>query len=230
MRREIESIHAFGAELVVIGNGTRYFAGVFREDLQLETPLYVDTTCASYRALGMKRGLVRTLGSWRTWVSYLRALRNGFRQKRLGVIVRWQTQVDRTVSALPAGVDGARSADVRVWVLRPVVWFAAASMVTTVLHELAHVCAAFALGVRSTLFNYSANLDLTPVQAASNLAVPIRVAGPLFCLACGMVSWLAFRRARGSAVELPVLYLQKHMHSLIDYKTPIDAESSLLTA
>jgi hypothetical protein len=34
------------------------------------------------------------------------------------------------------------------------VWFAAASMWTTILHELAHVCAAFALGVRSTLFNY----------------------------------------------------------------------------
>jgi hypothetical protein len=33
------------------------------------------------------------------------------------------------------------------------------------------------------------------------------VSGPLFCLAFGMVAWLAFRRARGSAAELPLLYL-----------------------
>jgi hypothetical protein len=103
LRREIESIRAYGAELVVIGNGTRHFAGAFREDLQLETPLYVDTTCASYRALGMKRGLARTLGSRRTWVSYLRALRNGFRQKRLGVIVRWWY---RSVPVLVPGTQG----------------------------------------------------------------------------------------------------------------------------
>lgn len=89
MRREIDAIHAHGAELVVIGNGHRHFARVFREDLQLDTPIYVDTTRASYRALGMKRGLARTLGSWRTWVKMLRALRGGVRQKRVRVILRW---------------------------------------------------------------------------------------------------------------------------------------------
>jgi hypothetical protein len=93
------------------------------------------------------------------------------------------------------------------WGLRPIVWFAAASMVTTILHELAHACAAFALGVRSTLFNYSADLDLTPAQAATNLPALIRVAGPVFCLGFGMLSWLAFRRLRGSAAEVPLLYL-----------------------
>lgn len=46
----------------MIGNGNRHFAGAFREDLQLDTPLYVDTTRASYSALGMKRGIARTLG------------------------------------------------------------------------------------------------------------------------------------------------------------------------
>jgi hypothetical protein len=93
------------------------------------------------------------------------------------------------------------------WALRPIVWFAAASMITTILHELAHACAAFALGVRSTLFNYSARLDLTPAQAASNLPVVIRLAGPLFCLALGNLSWIAYRRARDSAAALPLLYL-----------------------
>jgi Peptidase M50B-like len=93
------------------------------------------------------------------------------------------------------------------WPVRPVVWFAAGSIVTTIVHELSHACAAFALGVRSTLFNYSANLDLTPVQAASNLPALIRVAGPLVSLAVGLVSWLAFRRERDSAVALPLLYM-----------------------
>ena len=89
LRHEINTIHAHGAELVVIGNGDRQFAEAFREDLQLDTPLYVDTTCASYAALGMKRGIAATLGSWRTWAKMPRALWNGVRQKRVRVIVRW---------------------------------------------------------------------------------------------------------------------------------------------
>ena len=104
-------------------------------------------------------------------------------------------------------MTGAGSTDSRAWMVRPIVWFATASIATTILHELAHACTAYALGVRSTLFNYSANLDLTPAQAASSLPALIRVAGPGFCLVVGMVSWLAFRRTRGSAVELPLLYL-----------------------
>src|SRR6185436_7181198 len=32
-------------------------------------------------------------------------------------------------------------------------------------------------------------------------------AGPIGCLAYGAIAWLAFRRARGSAAELPLLYL-----------------------
>ncbi len=89
LRREVDRLHAHGAELVVIGNGTPHFARAFREDIHLDTPLYVDTSCASYRALGMKRGLARTLGSWRTWVNLFRALRDGVREKRVTVILRW---------------------------------------------------------------------------------------------------------------------------------------------
>lgn len=80
-------------------------------------------------------------------------------------------------------------------------------MVTTILHELTHACVAYAVGVRSTLFNYSVDLDLTHAQAASYERTLIGVAGPVFCLAFGMAAWLAFRRARGTAGELPMLYL-----------------------
>jgi hypothetical protein len=93
------------------------------------------------------------------------------------------------------------------WIFRSIVWFAAASMVTTILHELSHACAAYALGVRSTLFNYFVDLDLTRAQAVSTERALIGVAGPMFCLAFGIVAWLAFRRARGSGGGLPLLYL-----------------------
>jgi hypothetical protein len=88
LRREVDRIHALGAELVVIGNGTRHFARAFNEDLRLDTPLYVDTVCASYRALGMTRSFARTL-SWRTWANMFRALRDGIRERRVKVIARW---------------------------------------------------------------------------------------------------------------------------------------------
>src|SRR5688572_11451699 len=74
--------------------------------------------------------------------------------------------------------------------LRPIVWFAAASMLTTIVHESAHAATAFVLGVRSTLFNYSAHLDLTHAQSASNLPAIIAVAGPVVCLAIGILCWV----------------------------------------
>ena len=92
------------------------------------------------------------------------------------------------------------------WILRPIVWFAAASMVTTTLHELAHAVVAYALGVRSTLYNYSVDLDLTQAQADSSAPAIIGVAGPLFCLGLGTSAWVAYRRMRGSAAGLPLLY------------------------
>lgn len=97
--------------------------------------------------------------------------------------------------------------ETRVWLLRPIVWFAAASIVTTILHELTHACTAYLLGVSSTLFNYSSDLDLTPAQAATNLPAIIAVSGPMLCLIVGIVCRPALTRARGSAAELPLLYL-----------------------
>ena len=80
MRREVGTIHSRGAELVVVGCGNRHFARVFREDVELATPLYVDTERASYRALGMKRGVLRTLNAG-TFRNMWRSLRAGSRQK-----------------------------------------------------------------------------------------------------------------------------------------------------
>jgi hypothetical protein len=79
-------------------------------------------------------------------------------------------------------------------------------MVTTIVHELAHAMLAYALGVRSTLFSYFVDLELTPAQAANYQGAIIGVAGPLIGLLLGMFAWLAFRRVRDSGAGLPLVY------------------------
>ena len=81
MHREKDAIEARGGRLVLIGVGNRHFAEGFRRELGLTVPLYVDTARNSYRALGMKRGVVATILSPATWRNMRRAWRNGFRQK-----------------------------------------------------------------------------------------------------------------------------------------------------
>ena len=82
MRHALPEIHSRGAELAVVGNGNRHFGQAFREDMQLTTPVYVDTKREAYRALGMKRGILRTLNRG-TFRNLWRSLRTGARQKGL---------------------------------------------------------------------------------------------------------------------------------------------------
>ncbi len=80
VHRELTTIRECGAELVLIGNGNRYFAKAFADEFGITSPLYVDTQRESYRALGMKRGFFATLGNAASLKNALRALRTGFRQ------------------------------------------------------------------------------------------------------------------------------------------------------
>lgn len=82
LRRETKAIQERGAELIVVGNGNRHFAQAFREEMDLRTPLYVDTKRDAYRALGMKRSVAAVL-SIDTLKNTWRALRSGSRQKRV---------------------------------------------------------------------------------------------------------------------------------------------------
>ena len=91
--------------------------------------------------------------------------------------------------------------------MRPVVWFAAASMATTIVHELTHAVVAYALGVRSTLYGYLVDVDFTQAQATIRNRALIGISGPLVCLAAGALCLLAFKRARGSAASLPLIFL-----------------------
>ncbi len=82
LHRHKEEIHARGAELVTVGNGGAHFARAFKEDMGITTPVFVDPSCATYRALGMRRSLFGTLFSGKTLLHAIRAMRAGFRQGR----------------------------------------------------------------------------------------------------------------------------------------------------
>ena len=80
MRDETPQIHAAGAELVIIGNGTPQQAGWFVEDVKLATPVFTDPSLEIYRVLGGRRGLRGVLDP-RVFVRALAAVFRGFRQR-----------------------------------------------------------------------------------------------------------------------------------------------------
>lgn len=79
LRRETDVIHARGAGLAIVGNGDRRSAQGFVRSTGLTTPLYVDTSLATYRALGLRRDVGATLNP-AALTNAWRALRAGFRQ------------------------------------------------------------------------------------------------------------------------------------------------------
>lgn len=82
MRDTLPQIRRLGAELVVIGNGTRFFAEGFRDEMRVDWPLLVDPELSAYRAAGMRRGRVEIL-SPRLPLNAVRALWEGHRQQRV---------------------------------------------------------------------------------------------------------------------------------------------------
>ena len=77
----LPELRARGAALVVIGNGSAYFARTFKEDLGLDFPVYTDPSLRSFAAAGLQRSLRSTfnLGTVR---GAIRAFKKGFRQQR----------------------------------------------------------------------------------------------------------------------------------------------------
>lgn len=80
MRDALGSIRSRGAELVIVGNGSRLFAEGFREDLALDCPVLTDPELRSYRAAGLRRGRVELL-SPQVLINGLRAWKAGARQE-----------------------------------------------------------------------------------------------------------------------------------------------------
>ena len=79
LHRKHEQIHAAGAELHVIGNGRASFIDGFRDKTGFDGPMYVDPSLETYRALGLRRGVVATFHP-RGVLQAVRARRRGHRQ------------------------------------------------------------------------------------------------------------------------------------------------------
>ncbi len=81
MHREVEKIRKAGAELVLVGFGDLRWAKAFQEEFHFSCPIFVDSSRAAYKALGMRRGIARTFSLSSVWAGRRRAARGGFRQK-----------------------------------------------------------------------------------------------------------------------------------------------------
>jgi dehydrogenase/reductase SDR family protein 12 len=79
LRGHLDEIRSRGAELVIVGNGSQYFAAAFREDFNLDCPVLCDPELLAYRAAGLRRGRVEIL-SPRLVLNVARAWRSGARQ------------------------------------------------------------------------------------------------------------------------------------------------------
>jgi len=90
--------------------------------------------------------------------------------------------------------------------VRPTLLFVAAFALNVTPHEAVHAAIAFLLGFSSTLFQMWVNPDAT--TASSRQMAAIAVAGPVFSLALGAISWLLYTwRYRDRASGLVFLML-----------------------
>jgi peroxiredoxin len=79
LRDDTPRIHAAGAELVIVGNGTPEQAADFIDDYAVTTPVYTDPSLGIHRAVGARRGG----GGLRLIRNALRALSKGHFQTRV---------------------------------------------------------------------------------------------------------------------------------------------------
>ena len=81
LHRDIDKIHAAGAELYVIGNGSPSFIEGFRDQTKWSGPIFTDPSLAVYKAAQLKRSMTSTLDP-RSLGAAFKALRGGQRQGR----------------------------------------------------------------------------------------------------------------------------------------------------
>ena len=81
LHRRIDELHAAGAEVFVIGNGSPSFIEGFREQTGWQGAIYTDPSLAVYQAAGLKRGVLKTFNASAAWRS-IGTLRRGIKQGR----------------------------------------------------------------------------------------------------------------------------------------------------
>jgi hypothetical protein len=91
------------------------------------------------------------------------------------------------------------------WILRPTLWFTAASIVSVLLHELAHAVTAHAVGKAAEMHQYWVNWDWLTATVSQRAIVG--VAGPVFSLALGLLCFVFYRKFAQSSAGLPLLFL-----------------------
>jgi peroxiredoxin len=79
LRGDVPKIHALGAELVLLGNGSVEEARGFRDAERVEVPLYTDPTLASFKGFELERGLGSTLSPMAA-IRAVKATAQGYRQ------------------------------------------------------------------------------------------------------------------------------------------------------
>jgi peroxiredoxin len=79
LHRELPAIRKKGAGLVFIGNGNANFAKGFKDEFEIEAPVYVDSRRKTYEALGFSRSPFSFISVGATKAA-ARALGAGFRQ------------------------------------------------------------------------------------------------------------------------------------------------------
>jgi NAD(P)-dependent dehydrogenase (short-subunit alcohol dehydrogenase family) len=110
LRDQLPRIRKRGAEIAVVGNGTRNFAEGFRDDMQVDWPILVDPELRAYRAAGLRRGRVEIL-SPRLPLHAVRALWGG--------TVRKESRAIRGSSAASSCSAKAESSSISIAVERP---------------------------------------------------------------------------------------------------------------
>src|SRR5690349_368115 len=92
------------------------------------------------------------------------------------------------------------------WMLRPAVWFTAASIVSVLLHEWAHALTAHVVGKAAEIHQYWVNWDWLTATTVSERAI-VGAAGPVLSLALGLVCLALYRKFAQSSAGLPLLFL-----------------------
>ncbi len=82
LHRDLDKLHAAGAELHVIGNGSPSFIDGFREETKWTGPIYTDPSLATYKAAELKRGVAKTFDP-RAIGGTIKAVMRGGRQGRV---------------------------------------------------------------------------------------------------------------------------------------------------
>src|SRR6266850_7150016 len=91
-RPHLTTLRDAGVQLAVIGSGAPHFARGFKEQMQIDVPIYSDQTLAAYQATSMRRGLrylfhPGQLSKWMKSWRYFRLQLKGDATQQGGVVI-----------------------------------------------------------------------------------------------------------------------------------------------